>query len=986
MKKIILFLVFFSQIVFGQYNNPKATVVNGTDTVVIKQNGRLKIATVSQFPGGGGGGSSTLSGLTDVTVTSPANNQLLQYDFSTGKWKNQTPTNQTITFTPNSGGDVTGISSGSTSLIPNLIIGSGKITNSHLAGGIDLTTKVTGLLPDANILNASTWNGKERVFNIASYGAKGDFVNLQNAVMTSGSNILTSSTAIFTNNDIGKYIKVFGAGVSGATIITTISGFTNSTTITIAVSASTTVTGKWCDYGTENTPFIQNAINAAAISGGTVYFPNGIYLIGGALQTSVSGTNPNSQIYIPSQLLSSSLRSQIILKGESSNHFDDGYGGTGVAVIGKKSTGVILISTLPTNETSGLTPAVFGSIGQSANYQSLNYSDLIVENMLIRLCTNAGNSTPNLGGICGKNLSKFCTENVSIAIDIANNVSVDPTGSNSFGIIYGQVNNNGTNYARGGIVSGVEYGAVYPEHTDIQGQYFFCCKYAVCIPDNYYPIIGNVLVHGCVYAIYRQSGILGTSSYGATKAYINLEIEVERLTYSPVKWYTPVAEVLDVSNTLIGYLKYHIVTSGIGENNAALVITGASLLETETYTGFQNKKTLVDQVGLDGFRGFRNFQNVNSQSGSVNGLYKSRGTFVSPTNVTANDFVGLTSYNPYVGGAYNITAHTGAIMETSTTTGIYMTTGTMAGPSLLVSSNNFTAVGNFGAFGSVSVPKYQLDVIGSNPQIHLNTSISDNGGYLTGLANGLILHSDNIFNGTNYIAKGTTPASVLLTGDRIAFNINSAATIGGTYTPNELARITNIKNFLLGTSVTPTSLTGGFAIANGTLNTADISGGGIGLASVSGALKIRANGGITYSFGATSQIGSLTTAGVVTTDASGNLNSTSNIVINSISTTATTNTLVADQNNYAIGTATFFRLASTPARTITGLSGGTDGKILIVNNVGSGSLTFTNNDVLSTATNRFLISTGANLTIATNQTVTLIYDSGSGFWRDIALR
>lgn len=56
--------------------------------------------------------------------------------------------NQTITFTPT--GDVTGTATGTTTLTPALSIGAGKVTNTMLAGSIDLTTKVAGLLPIAN--------------------------------------------------------------------------------------------------------------------------------------------------------------------------------------------------------------------------------------------------------------------------------------------------------------------------------------------------------------------------------------------------------------------------------------------------------------------------------------------------------------------------------------------------------------------------------------------------------------------------------------------------------------------------------------------------------------------------------------------------------------------------------------------------------------------------------------------------------------------
>lgn len=40
------------------------------------------------FNGGGGGGSSTLSGLTDVNISSPSNGQVLKYNSTSSKWVN----------------------------------------------------------------------------------------------------------------------------------------------------------------------------------------------------------------------------------------------------------------------------------------------------------------------------------------------------------------------------------------------------------------------------------------------------------------------------------------------------------------------------------------------------------------------------------------------------------------------------------------------------------------------------------------------------------------------------------------------------------------------------------------------------------------------------------------------------------------------------------------------------------------------------------
>lgn len=96
--------------------------------------------------------------------------------------------------------------------------------------------------------------------------------------------------------------------------------------------------------------------------------------------------------------------------------------------------------------------------------------------------------------------------------------------------------------------------------------------------------------------------------------------------------------------------------------------------------------------------------------------------------------------------------------------------------------------------------------------------------------------------------------------------------------------------------------------------------------------------------------------------------------------------LVANTNNWAVGAQTSFRFSTDASRNITGITGGTDGKILVLTNVGSQNAVFTNEDSNSTAANRITTSTGGNLTVAGNGTVTLQYDATTSRWRDISIR
>lgn len=104
-----------------------------TNTVTV--NASQSITTLSNLTGNGfvktSGGTGALSIDTSVYLTA----------------------NQSITLS----GDVSG--TGATAI--TTAIGAGKVTNAMLAGSIDLTTKVTGLLPDGNISSAATWNAKQ---------------------------------------------------------------------------------------------------------------------------------------------------------------------------------------------------------------------------------------------------------------------------------------------------------------------------------------------------------------------------------------------------------------------------------------------------------------------------------------------------------------------------------------------------------------------------------------------------------------------------------------------------------------------------------------------------------------------------------------------------------------------------------------------------------------------------------------------------------
>lgn len=109
--------------------------------------------------------------------------------------------------------------------------------------------------------------------------AKGDTAFPQCSI-NAGFAILTCSTGPtpFTVADVGKEMYVQGAGVSGATLQTSIAGFTDTTHVTLGSPASTTVSNATGMYGTDDTAALQAAFNTASFFSRPLYIPYGQYL------------------------------------------------------------------------------------------------------------------------------------------------------------------------------------------------------------------------------------------------------------------------------------------------------------------------------------------------------------------------------------------------------------------------------------------------------------------------------------------------------------------------------------------------------------------------------------------------------------------------------------------------------------------------------------------------------------------------------------
>src|SRR5437867_2357493 len=91
---------------------------------------------------------------------------------------------------------------------------------------------------------------------------KGDWLTVSDASMTNGSPTLSSTSAGFTTGDVGKLVKVKGAAVGGNDLTSSISAFVSATQVTLATSASASVSNAIAVWASDDAPAIQAAIDS----------------------------------------------------------------------------------------------------------------------------------------------------------------------------------------------------------------------------------------------------------------------------------------------------------------------------------------------------------------------------------------------------------------------------------------------------------------------------------------------------------------------------------------------------------------------------------------------------------------------------------------------------------------------------------------------------------------------------------------------------
>ena len=258
--------------------------------------------------------------------------------------------------------------------------------------------------------------------------------------------------------------------------------------------------------------------------------------------------------------------------------------------------------------------------------------------------------------------------------------------------------------------------------------------------------------------------------------------------------------------------------------------------------------------------------------------------------------------------------------------------------------------------------------LSSNNTLSLSSASGSALSVLSGTTGALTLDSGStgaINLGTSANAKTITIGN---TTGATAVNINSGS---GGVVLNGNTTISGSNTLTTGTGLTTINSTAINLAGNSTV--LDLSGSGVlGLNTVT-------NRAITTGSGTFTAGGSLTVNG--TTTASGNLIASGYIATQKSPDYVTTGT----QNNVNLGPSSLVRYAGSADSTFTGISGGTDGRIIHLMNASAYTVTITNQDASSTDENRVITPTGASIVIKPTTTAMMQYDSGASRWRILAV-
>lgn len=308
---------------------------------------------------------------------------------------------------------------------------------------------------------------------------------------------------------------------------------------------------------TDDTAAIQAAIDAAAAhGGGTVYFPHGVYIVGGALQ---DGARANAQLLLPSVDTAAGEQVTIHLLGEVAPPMMPTMDVAGIT----PDEGSVIKGTL----NAGVGGALLGGSGPVGSFLDFTYIRVIVQNLTFRMPADPVLTAINFDRI---ESSEFYNVNIDTGQYILKDVA-EPTTATSYGLKTPKNTNSGGAYIRVMMVTGFYTGVRLGEHTEADYLSVSTCKIGYEF---------QAASHGSVFGRLGASWCVNFASFSGSHHTLIYSMAYEH--YNPVlhgaKWYNPdTHDIEDAGNLGIGFITYYIVQSVTGTELTIAVNGGSNL-------------------------------------------------------------------------------------------------------------------------------------------------------------------------------------------------------------------------------------------------------------------------------------------------------------------------------------------------------------------------------------------------------------------------
>ena len=399
------------------------------------------------------------------------------------------------------------------------------------------------------------------VFNVKDFGASGSALDTNGSVV-SGSNIVNIDSHIDFEN--GQGIAISGAGSSGSVLFTKIIAGGGTSRLIIADNASTGVVNSLVTH--DDSDAINAAFNSIDVTrGGTVYFPDGVYLCN---KPPITTNGYNSTIMLPYNAFSS---------------VTSGPNPVTVAIIGETfpaqqpsefspdsptNSGVIILCTNTSAGTSWQT-IIGGPSLANPTYKSV--INVVVRNIIIRQPYVANYVALDLSGV-------ECCDIDGIICDVtaAPNSGGPPASSaNGAGVLL-PYSGSSSNYGHVSItrfyIQSLGEAIMASAHAYIDNGVIQYCYAGIYVVVGQHPIyVGKVNVERNTYDIYN--GTLGTLTNTP-------RIYVSQLDIEPTSATSPGNRIYDPNNYLQGIVNFVMVYNNAGVSGPLPMDGGVNLRVT----------------------------------------------------------------------------------------------------------------------------------------------------------------------------------------------------------------------------------------------------------------------------------------------------------------------------------------------------------------------------------------------------------------------